>query len=121
MTEKEIKIGFPEVKMEALEFYLQESSTTVEQVLKEHLDKIYEKNVPLQVRKFVESKMDTTKAEHVEAEETTQRQTRGQGRRSTRQEETRVAVQETESAEQQEMEGYEGQEAEQGNSISMAM
>lgn len=43
MAEKEIKIGFPETKMEALEFFLRENDTTVEKVLKEHLDKTYEK------------------------------------------------------------------------------
>lgn len=37
MAEREIKIGFPEVKMEALEFFLKENDTTVEKVLREHL------------------------------------------------------------------------------------
>ena len=32
MAEKEIKIGFPETKMEALEFFLRENDTTVEKV-----------------------------------------------------------------------------------------
>ena len=54
MAEREIKIGFPEAKMEALEFFLKENDTTVEKVLREHLDKTYEKSVPQQVRKFVE-------------------------------------------------------------------
>ena len=48
MAEREIKIGFPEVKMEALEFFLKENDTTVEKVLREHLDKTYEKSVPQQ-------------------------------------------------------------------------
>ena len=43
MAEREIKIGFPEAKMEALEFFLKENDTTVEKVLREHLDKTYEK------------------------------------------------------------------------------
>jgi len=34
MAEKEIKIGFPETKMEALEFFLRENDTTVEKGLK---------------------------------------------------------------------------------------
>ena len=84
MGEKEIKIGFPEVKMEALEFFLRENDTTVEKVVKEHLDKTYEKCVPQQVRKFVESKL-TPQQEVAPEEAGTQRQTRGQGRRSTRQ------------------------------------
>ena len=53
MADKEIKVGFEEVKLEALEFFLRENSTTVETVLKDHLDKVYEKQVPQQVRKFV--------------------------------------------------------------------
>ena len=49
MAEREIKIGFPEVKMEALEFFLKENDTTVEKVLREHLDKTYEKSVPQKI------------------------------------------------------------------------
>ena len=96
MAEREIKITFPEVKMEALEFFLREQNTTVEQVLKEHLDKTYEKSVPQQVRKFVESKI-TLQQESVQEEEP-QRQTRGQGRRSTRQNAVREAVSEQEDS-----------------------
>ena len=85
MAEKEIKIGFSEAKMEALEFFLRENDSTVEKALKEHLDKIYEKHVPQQVRKFVESKL-APEQETVQEEGTeTQRQTRGQGRRTSRQ------------------------------------
>ena len=58
MAEKEIKIGFSEAKMEALEFFLRENDSTVEKALREHLDKLYEKSVPQQVRKFVESKLE---------------------------------------------------------------
>ena len=32
MAEREIKIGFPEVKMEALEFFLKDKDTTVVRV-----------------------------------------------------------------------------------------
>lgn len=57
MAEKEIKIGFPGAKMEALEFFMEKKNETVEGVLREHLDKAYEKYVPQQVREFVESRM----------------------------------------------------------------
>lgn len=59
MAEKEIKIGFSEAKLEALEFFLRENDNTVERSLKEYLDKVYEKTVPQQVRKFVESKIES--------------------------------------------------------------
>ena len=53
MAEKEIKITFAGEKLEALSFFLAEQGgKTVEELLKSHLDKSYEKNVPAQVRKF---------------------------------------------------------------------
>ena len=55
MTEKEIKITFAEAKLEALTFFLTEQNEkSVEELLKSSLDKLYEKNVPVAVRKFVE-------------------------------------------------------------------
>jgi len=109
MAEREIKITFPEVKMEALEFFLGENNTTAETVLKEHLDKTYEKIVPQQVRKFVESKI-TSQQESVQEEAEPQRQTRGQGRRSTRQNSARETVPEQENSGMQLVEEPEEQE-----------
>ncbi len=64
MAEKEIKITFAGEKLEALSFFLAEQGgKTVEELLKSHLDKSYEKNVPAQVRKFVESRMETLPAQ----------------------------------------------------------
>ncbi len=123
MAEKEIKIGFSEAKMEALEFFLQENNTTVEKVLKEHLDKTYEKSVPQQVRKFVESKLVPQQESVQEEGAESQRQTRGQGRRSTRQNAARETVSEqTESGSQTVDEGEvqeTGQEQESGMVMSM--
>ena len=123
MAEKEIKIGFSEAKMEALEFFLQENNTTVEKVLKEHLDKTYEKSVPQQVRKFVESKLAPQQESVQEEGAESQRQTRGQGRRTSRQNAARETVSEqTESGSQTVDEGEvqeTGQEQENGMVMSM--
>lgn len=121
MAEKEIKIGFPEVKMEALEFFLRENDTTVEKVLKEHLDKTYEKSVPQQVRKFVESKMTAPSEDAGQSEGSNQRQTRGQGRRGTRQNATRESVQEQENGNVHQTDEQEVQEPEQEQTGGMAM
>lgn len=122
MAEKEIKIGFSEAKMEALEFFLQENNTTVEKVLKEHLDKTYEKSVPQQVRKFVESKLEPQQ-ETVQEGAEPQRQTRGQGRRTARQNATRESVPEQEESGIQTADEGEvqetGQEQESGMVMSM--
>ena len=73
MAEKEIKITFAGEKLEALSFFLAEQGgKTVEELLKSHLDKSYEKNVPAQVRKFVESRMETPQ-ETANQEEESQR------------------------------------------------
>lgn len=87
MADKEIKITFPDVKMEALEFFLRENNEDVESVLKIHLDKTYEKAVPAQVRKFVESKLASQEAAEQGSAETEaaaggERTRRGPGRRS---------------------------------------
>lgn len=122
MAEQEIKIEFSEVKMEALEFFLRENNTTVETVLKEHLDKTYEKSVPQQVRKFVESKI-TPRQEAVQEIVEQQRQTRGSGRRSARQNATREIVPEQSDSSIPSAEETEVREAgqEQENGMSMVM
>ena len=63
MAERELRIGFPEAKMEALEFFMAKKDETAEDALREHLDKTYEKYVPPQVRDFVESRMQPDGAE----------------------------------------------------------
>ena len=88
MAEKEIKITFAGEKLEALSFFLAEQGgKTVEELLKSHLDKSYEKNVPAQVRKFVESRMETLQETANQEQESQRtggtRQQRASGRRST--------------------------------------
>ena len=58
MADKEMTIMFPEEKMEALEFFMREQNEKMDDMLKAYLEKVYEKNVPLQVRKYVESLAD---------------------------------------------------------------
>ena len=58
----------------------------MEELLKSHLDKSYEKNVPAQVRKFVESRMETPQETANQEQEAQRmggtRQQRASGRRS---------------------------------------
>lgn len=88
MAEKEVKITFAGEKLEALSFFLAEQGgKTVEELLKSHLDKSYEKNVPAQVRKFVESRMEPPQETTANQEQESQRtggtrQQRASGRRS---------------------------------------
>lgn len=84
MADKEIKVGFPEVKVEALEFFLREKDEQIEPMIKEHLDKMYEKYVPPQVRKFVESKAGIVNEETPQQTEVVQQASRQQSRRGSR-------------------------------------
>ena len=89
MTEKEIKITFAEAKLEALTFFLTEQyEKSAEELLKGSLDKLYEKNVPVAVRKFVErdetmeTSQETLSTEQETQSERVARQPRTPGRRS---------------------------------------
>ncbi len=130
MADKEIKITFPEKKMEALVFFLGEQNEKIEDVLRAHLDKTYEKYVPQQVRKFVESQKAVTQEEAPvrtprarrqmgEPGEPVRRNARqGTRQNATRQEARRTAgepvIQENEAAETME-------EAEETQEMSMGM
>ncbi len=68
MALKEVKTTFSESKMEALDYFLREQGISVEDALKEQLTKIYEKNVPKDVRKFIESKLPAEEVVPVQEE-----------------------------------------------------
>lgn len=63
MSMTELKLSFPTEKLEALRFFMDKKQQTVEQELKEYLDKTYEKLVPAQVRDYVESRMGQAPAQ----------------------------------------------------------
>ncbi len=112
MADREIKITFPEKKMEALVFFLGEQNEKIEEVLTAHLDKTYEKYVPQQVRKFVDSQIAVEQEEVPVRVPRAPRQTREpsetgrrNARQGTRQNASREEAQSTQSeAEAQEHE-----------------
>lgn len=120
MADKEIKVGFEEVKLEALEFFLRENSTTVETVLKDHLDKVYEKQVPQQVRKFVERNMNA-QAEAQASNETAQEEITPQSRRRRGQNTARANRQSVENSDAQNAENVIEQPAEENQETGMTM
>lgn len=62
MSMSELKVSFPSEKLEALRFFMDKKDLTIEQELKDYLDKTYEKAVPAQVREYVESRMEQVSA-----------------------------------------------------------
>jgi hypothetical protein len=55
MNDTELTVQFPDEKLDALRYFLDKKQSTVEDELRDHLDKTYEKVVPPQVREFVEN------------------------------------------------------------------
>ena len=63
MSNTELKILFPTEKLDALRFFMGKKDLTVEQELRETLDKTYEKFVPIHVREYVESRLGQATAQ----------------------------------------------------------
>jgi len=60
MSMTELKVSFPTEKLDALRFFMDKKQQTIEQELRDYLDKTYEKAVPAQVREYVESRAEQT-------------------------------------------------------------
>ena len=108
MADKEIKITFPEERLEALAFFLAEKGETVEKMMKAHLEKTYEKSVPEPVKKFIDSRQNAAEEEagqtaRPQRQAREQRQTREQGRRSARQSARQEASGQQETSEREEV------------------
>ncbi len=65
MKKTNLQVSFDADKLNALQFYMTKKEANVEDELQAHLDKLYEKTVPVQVREYVESQSEseTTKQE----------------------------------------------------------
>lgn len=51
-----VQVEYDSEKLEAVRFYLRDKSSTVERELSDALDAVYKKNVPAQVREYIERK-----------------------------------------------------------------
>ncbi|HOT59609.1 MAG TPA: DUF6103 family protein [Spirochaetales bacterium] len=58
MSTTELKIPFPLERLDALRFFMEKKEQTVEQELRDYLNKTYERLVPANVREYVESRLE---------------------------------------------------------------
>ncbi len=58
MSTTELKVPFPSERLDALRFFMEKKEQTVEQELKDYLNKTYERLVPANVREYVESRLE---------------------------------------------------------------
>lgn len=58
MSTTELKVPFPSERLDALRFFMEKKEQTVEQELKDYLNKTYERLVPANVREYIESRLE---------------------------------------------------------------
>lgn len=58
MSMTELKIPFSSERLDALRFFMEKKELSIEQELKNYLDKTYERMVPSHVREYVESRLE---------------------------------------------------------------
>jgi len=68
MSTTELKIPFPSERLDALRFFMDKKEQTVEQELKDYLNKTYERVVPVNVREYVESRIEPEEIQEQAAE-----------------------------------------------------
>lgn len=71
MSTTELKVSFPSERLDALRFFMDKKQQTVEKELQDYLDKSYERLVPLNVREYVESRIEL-EADQEQTEESLQ-------------------------------------------------
>ena len=62
MSMTELKMLFPTEKLDALRFFMGQKDQSIEKELQDYLDKTYEKTVPVQVRNYLENRIEPVPA-----------------------------------------------------------
>jgi hypothetical protein len=114
----ELKVSFPTEKLDALRFFMDKKQQTIEQELKDYLDKTYEKLVPAQVREYVESRMEQAPAQQAPEPEQAPAARERPARQTRRQREQAAAESSSAPEAPSEAEGLAEQES-QGMTMSM--
>ena len=68
MSTTELKISFPSERLDALRFFMEKKEQTIEQELRDYLNKTYERLVPANVREYVESRLEPETVQEQTAE-----------------------------------------------------
>jgi len=58
MSTTELKVSFPSERLDALRFFMDKKQQTLEKELQDYLNKTYERLVPVNVREYVESRLE---------------------------------------------------------------
>ncbi len=84
MNETEIKLMFSTEKLDALRYFMSKREVSIENEMKDYLDKTYEKIVPAHVREYVESRLEQNTVQEQASSNTLQAQQTEQHPRQTR-------------------------------------
>ena len=119
MSTTELKVLFPSERLDALRFFMEKKEQTIEQELKDYLDKTYEKVVPAQVREYVESRMEQAPAQEQASEAEQTPASRERPARQTRRQREQAAAETPPSPEAQTEAESLGEEETPGMTMSM--
>lgn len=95
MSMTELKLSFASEKLEALRFFMEKKQLTPERELQDYLDKTYERVVPVQVREYVDMRVEHVSAQQQAPEEeqaAPRERERTQARQTRRQREQAASV-----------------------------
>ena len=130
MKKTNLQVSFDADKLNALQFYMAKKELKVEDELLAHLDRLYEKTVPVQVREYVESQSENevpkqeVKSEDAalkqEAKSSEEKFSEKQPKQSKHQREReQAAAEHTEQQQEQTVDPEQTEEENQGMSMSM--
>jgi len=119
MSTTELKIPFPSERLDALRFFMEKKDQTVEQELKDYLNKTYERLVPANVREYVESRLDTETTQEQTAETQSNPSSRERQPRTSRRQREQAAAEAPPSPEAQLEAEAPAEEEAQGMTMSM--
>lgn len=119
MSTTELKIHFPSERLDALRFFMEKKDQTVEQELRDYLNKTYERLVPANVREYIESRLEPEMPQEQTAETQSAPAPRERQPRTSRRQREQAAAEAPPSPEAQSEAETPAEEESQGMTMSM--
>ncbi len=120
--ELQITVAFDEKKLEAMTYFMEEKKVTLESAMQDHLNELYEKYVPIAMRRYL-NRNDTPEQQQGSKLGTRQAEATGQGSTSVKKrEDRRQSREQSQSNDAVLAEAQAGEPAEENNQgMSMSM
>jgi len=118
--ELQITVDYEEKKLEAMSYFMEEKSVTIESAMQEHLNELYEKYVPSAMRRYL-NRNDSPEQQQDSKIGTRQAAELGQGNISAKKREDRRQLREPKQSEEPPLAGMQAEEPAEENNQGMSM